>query len=435
MRVVASDSRPSRRPITSRTPSGMPSSVIAPRYVHRPPSWKSAPDSLRWRITSPMKNGFPSVSRRMAWASVTSASSRSWRATAATSVSTAASSRPCSATRSTPLSRRRSASTAVSGCVRERSVSRYVPMTRRRIGSAERTRCFSSSSSGAPAQWRSSSTSTSGLSCDAAARRPVTASKRRNRSVSASATCGAGQIGNALRELGHETGELPVMRADVGREHGVGGVRDVVPQRLDERPVRQPDVLVAPAKEHRAALGMRRARRLGREPRLPDPRLAGEQHHLARAVFRLRPRERERFLLAAPAEHRKRRRRPEPRRQRDPDGRERLPRDDTRDDRLGQALQRDRPDRCERVPAPPTGQHAHDVGDEDLPTVGLRAESRRLDEGKAVGMLVLPRDVARADPDADGDRRRAVTLTIRPRSPAGSRPPPRPHRRHRGTTP
>ncbi len=72
-RFVASDSRPSRRPITSRTPSGMPSCAIGPRYVQRPPSSKSAPDSPRWRITSPMKKGFPSVSRRTACASAISA--------------------------------------------------------------------------------------------------------------------------------------------------------------------------------------------------------------------------------------------------------------------------------------------------------------------------------------------------------------------------
>ncbi len=38
---------------------------IVPRYFQRSPSWKNTPVSPRWRITSPMKNGLPSVSRRI----------------------------------------------------------------------------------------------------------------------------------------------------------------------------------------------------------------------------------------------------------------------------------------------------------------------------------------------------------------------------------
>jgi hypothetical protein len=60
----------------------------------------------------------------------------------------------------------------------------------------------------------------------------------------------------------------------VGGQHVVGRVRDVVPQRLDDGAVGESDILVAGAEEDRATVGMRRARRLGGEPRLPDPRLA-----------------------------------------------------------------------------------------------------------------------------------------------------------------
>ena len=127
---------PRARPRECRAPRS------SPRYVQRPPSWKSAPDSLRWRITSPMKKGFPSVSRRMAWASATQRSSSSWRGDRGHQrldrrVVEAVQRHALDAALPPEIGQH-----GVSGCVRERSVSRYVPMTRSRIGSAERTRCF-----------------------------------------------------------------------------------------------------------------------------------------------------------------------------------------------------------------------------------------------------------------------------------------------------
>jgi hypothetical protein len=53
----------------------------------------------------------------------------------------------------------------------------------------------------------------------------------------------------------------------------------------------------------------------------------------------------------------------------------------------------------------PAREDPHDLGDEDLSPLRPRAEPRRLDERHAVGMRALPRDVARADPDADADPR------------------------------
>ena len=62
-RLAASDRRESRRPTTSRMPSGMPASSSVRSLVQRPSRCTIAPDSARWRSTSPTKNGLPCVSR------------------------------------------------------------------------------------------------------------------------------------------------------------------------------------------------------------------------------------------------------------------------------------------------------------------------------------------------------------------------------------
>lgn len=54
-RLAASDSRDSRLPTTSRTPSGMPSSSTGRRVVQRPSRCSMAPVSARWRRTSRTK--------------------------------------------------------------------------------------------------------------------------------------------------------------------------------------------------------------------------------------------------------------------------------------------------------------------------------------------------------------------------------------------
>ena len=121
----SSERRESRRPTTSRMPSGMPSSPMPAAAVQRPSCCTIAPDSARWRSTSPTKNGLPSVSACRACA-------RSSRV--ALEVVTrgrrheAGRPRP----RRGPAGRagrrragaRRSASTSESGWVRSRSVSR-----------------------------------------------------------------------------------------------------------------------------------------------------------------------------------------------------------------------------------------------------------------------------------------------------------------------
>jgi hypothetical protein len=181
-------------------------------------------------------------------------------------------------------------------------------------------------------------------------------------------------------------------------------VRDVVPEHLDERLVRQLHVFVAAPEQHGGTVGVRRARGLGRKPGLADAGLAREQHELALPVLRFCPGGGERRRFRRAAEHRGRRAFRKSRRERNPARRERLPCDRRRLDGVGEAFQRERTDGRERMPAAPAREHTHDVGDEDLAALRFGAEPRRLDEREAMGVLVLPRDVARADPDPDDDR-------------------------------
>ena len=188
------------------------------------------------------------------------------------------------------------------------------------------------------------------------------------------------------------------MLAHVRREHVVGRVRDVVPQRLDEGLIGQVHVLVAGAEQHDRALGVRRQRRLGGEPRLADPRLAGDQHQLALAVLRLRPRRRQCLGLRIAAEHCERRlghtgRQRHARRQR-------FPLHCKGSDGLGQSLERQLAERCERVTAT-AGQAADDIGDHDLSAGRDGAEPRGLDHGRTIDVAVLARRFARGDADAD----------------------------------
>src|SRR6185295_104512 len=102
-------------------------------------------------------------------------------------------------------------------------------------------------------------------------------------------------------------------------------------------------------------------------PCLSDPRLASDEYELPAAVLRLCPRGGERLRLRGTPKHRERRLRSEPRWEWDADDRQRLPRHGTRDDRLGQALQGDRADRREGVPAAPARRQPHEIRGEDLP--------------------------------------------------------------------
>ena len=67
--LATSDRADSRRPMTSRIPSGMPRSTSATSLVHRSSRCTISPDSARWSSIWATKNGLPSVSSCTALAS------------------------------------------------------------------------------------------------------------------------------------------------------------------------------------------------------------------------------------------------------------------------------------------------------------------------------------------------------------------------------
>ena len=191
------------------------------------------------------------------------------------------------------------------------------------------------------------------------------------------------------------------MLAHVRREHLIGRVRDVVPHRFDKGLVGQVHVLVARAEQHDRSLGMCRQRGFGGEARLADPRLAGDEHQLPLAVLRLRPRRRQCLGLRLAAEHCERRlvntgRQRHARRQW-------FPLHCKGSDGLGQSLERQLAERCERVTAT-AGKAADDIGDDDLPAGRGGAEPRGLDHGRTIDVAVLARRFPRGDADADPHR-------------------------------
>ena len=100
---------------------------------------------------------------------------------------------------------------------------------------------------------------------------------------------------------------------------------------------------------------------------------------------------------------------------------ERLPAHLDRVDRIGQALQLQRPDADALVLAAPTRHRPHDIRREDLTTVAPRAEPSGLDHRIAEVVVVFCRDFAAAQPDPQA-RPSAHGRGCRVRCPAASRP-------------
>ena len=73
-------------------------------------------------------------------------------------------------------------------------------------------------------------------------------------------------------------------------------------------------------------------------------------------------------------------------------------------DRIGQALQRELPERAALVTAAPAGHQPHDVGRQDLPALAAGTEPGRLDDRVAEVVVVLATDLAAAQPDPQTDR-------------------------------
>ena len=135
---------------------------------------------------------------------------------------------------------------------------------------------------------------------------PATAWNSRNRSVSGSEDCGAGASATRRPRLRASRPTSPPYRVGVIVQHRLGSVLDQLRADRDPRLIRRRQILRARTPAHREPIGVRAQRRVRRQPRLPDPRLARQQHQLTRT----RPRRRARLLQHRSLQQRARRTRP-----------------------------------------------------------------------------------------------------------------------------
>ena len=144
------------------------------------------------------------------------------------------------------------------------------------MGIDEWANCPSSCRLAASAQCRSSSTTSSGVSSDAAARNRTTASMTMKRSASDSAA-GVGVLSQATGEVGNEAGEGEAIALGESAEHLVPETLHEGGEGLHPRLVGDGQVLVAAAVEDGGAAVVHRSRRLSHERRLAHPRLTGDE--------------------------------------------------------------------------------------------------------------------------------------------------------------
>ena len=202
----------------------------------------------------------------------------------------------------------------------------------------------------------------------------------------------------------------PPCARNVSGEHVVRCMLDQLRADLDPRLVRRRDILAARAPADREPLGVRAQRRMRRQPRLPDPRLAGQEHRLAGARPRLRARALHQRPLVRAADirrprHRSQRRRDGPRSDLDPGlVRQRLPHHRERLHRLGNPLQLQLSHRLEPGALDPARQHLRRRRHQDPVSRRLVAQPRRLDRRHPEVVPVLDRRLARPEPDPDMQR-------------------------------
>ena len=188
------------------------------------------------------------------------------------------------------VSRRRSANTSESGCVRESSTSRYVPSTSTRAGRRSRASARSKLKLGLSAQCRSSRMSTTGADAETAASQRITASTNSARSISGSDA----RRGVSVRELFGQARNDPTdersRRAELRAQLAIGCLRDKMSQRLGERFERNAKFLVATARQHNRAVCVSSPRELRDQSRLADSRLTAHERDAHAAIDRLVPR-------------------------------------------------------------------------------------------------------------------------------------------------
>ena len=195
----------------------------------------------------------------------------------------------------------------------------------------------------------------------------------------------------------------------MGQELILGGMSDVVPERLCEELVRGGQVLLAVPQEHaRPALECRPGR-LGDKGGLAYAGLTRDEQHLALVA----PGDalggiQQRLQLGFPSDHADRRPHNEATRKRDGGTgvgpAEGLPEHLDRLDGVGQSFQDESSDRAAFVTAAPTGHSPHHVGRQNLPALAGGTESSRLDDRVAEVVAVLSTDFASAQPDPKAHR-------------------------------
>ena len=95
-------------------------------------------------------------------------------------------------------------------------------------------------------------------------------------------------VGEALPERRHEAGELAAVALDVGAKDPLGGVLDVVGERLDPGPVGDAKLLLRASVEHDRATGARLEGGVGGEAGLSYPGLAREEREAPLSLACLR---------------------------------------------------------------------------------------------------------------------------------------------------
>ena len=305
--MVPGARRESRWLTTSRTLSGVPSSVSGAVRRIAPSTTSTICVSIRPRHSSQTRNGLPPVSSEIAWASsggpAWASVSPAWR----TNSSTSSSDRPVSRSRTTSSERRRSASVSESVAGRSASVSRKVASTRTRALPAARARWRRSRSVDASAQWPSSSTSSTG--------RPAHPGEqvgdRRMQSVALGVGVGLDrqrQLAHPLGQIGEQPRELAARGAQRGPQLGGVDLARQVIERLDERPVGRGHHRVAAAVEDERTAAGRLARELAHQAALARAGLAAQQHDPAALALRHRHERPKGLDLGRAADERKRRR-------------------------------------------------------------------------------------------------------------------------------
>ena len=212
--------------------------------------------------------------------------------------------------------------------------------------------------------------------------------------------------GARVLELRQDRGELRAPRGDLHGQLGRGAAGDVVAQRLDERLVGNEGLLMAAARQHRRAPLVRRAGELPYQARLADPGLAREHHDAQAALAHRRPRRLQCRHRIGPTDERAAVLAREQRGQWDTHLGRGLPDHLASSDRLGDALQRDRPERAVGEPAARADQRAHQLRGEDLAWRAGVAEPLG-DHHRRAEVIAL---VADRLPDVQADANRELEL-------------------------